>query len=265
MPPNPDGDFGERLKAHYLDYIRSIRALPDIPPQKQILKADLRWAGLTDEQIAALKQSQNVNHLPVVYEQVLRVIGEADGGIGIATQLENIFGPLRYIKQELMRQINFQRRDGIITPDLPSSAFVFACHAGRHFFFFETEPLQDDPPVYYFEARISTFIRIADNLSKWFLQQSLEPWTHIDAIRKQQPFPTLFSETLPVYRCHENATSVTRLCRPSHAEQSLRLMTLLAKNYVIIIENISRPPIPPLKPLFQHSIFAQYTVTILKA
>lgn len=136
MPPNPDGDFGERLKAHYLDYIQSIRALPDLPAQKQILKADLRWAGLNDEKITILKQSQHVTQLPLIYEQIIRVMGESDGGIGIATQLENIFGPLKHIKQEMIRQINFQRRDGIITPDLPSSAFVFACHAGRHFFLF---------------------------------------------------------------------------------------------------------------------------------
>lgn len=194
--PTTDGDFGERLKAHYLDYIQSIRALPIIPFEKNILKVNLRWAGLDDQKIATLKQAQQVSYLPLVYEQVLRVMGEADGGIAIVTRLEVLFGSLQHIKQELLRQINFQRRDGIVTPDLPTSAFVFACRAGQQFFFFETEPVQDDPPVYYFENGISKFIPIADTLSSWFWEHSLDPWAHINAIRKQQSFPTFYSHEL---------------------------------------------------------------------
>ncbi|MBC7871121.1 MAG: hypothetical protein H7Y09_09815, partial [Chitinophagaceae bacterium] len=139
-------DSAEQLR-NYLDelgkqFIGSIQSNKKVWANPDFLQERTTFVGCTDEEIEELRQSQNVNRLPKVYINCMKVLGKQSGFIGIGSEI--IYRYVKVLKQEAAN-IVINSEVGFL---LPADAFVFFMSHSCIFKFFLTDNEDEDPPVF---------------------------------------------------------------------------------------------------------------------
>lgn len=101
------------------------------------------FLGCSPEELEEIRLGQQVDFLPRIYREFMLEMGKGAGG--------------------------FLFNDGIYT--CPSAAenkaFVFFVSSNDIFYYFETDPQVDDPPVYQFDNRYAKLIKANETLSNF--------------------------------------------------------------------------------------------------
>ena len=105
----------------------------------QSRERDSAFIGMYDAEISEVCKAQDVSGLPIDYAHFLRLAGKQAGSFNRGTEM---FYPwLLTNKQHMMQELVEQG----VPFELPARAFVFSCHQGYNYWYFEDAT--GDPPV----------------------------------------------------------------------------------------------------------------------
>jgi hypothetical protein len=111
--------------------------------QQKSGKLPCNFLGCTASEIMTLMTKQNVSDLPLIYREYLEVFGQEECN-AIFTGIDATYNYLVDMKKTAVELIdNFG--DGLF--ELPDDAFVFAMIQGTDFWYFRTQPLENNPQV----------------------------------------------------------------------------------------------------------------------
>jgi hypothetical protein len=171
--------FGEKLKAHYLEYIEHEET--KMPWWRD--PAHRVYEGLSEVEIQQVMEVQQIERLPKIYIEVLQTMGKTSGGI-----LGN-FRKLLTVKQSMFSILEHNQRNynGIAAP---TDVFVFDETNGDEFFFFETRSTQNNPqnpPVFYYRSGGKKLHEIAPSLSNWLWEGVIDGGATLEALMDKYP------------------------------------------------------------------------------
>jgi hypothetical protein len=167
-----EDSFGLKLKQRYEAHIVETKAKKDDSFDTMLARAAYHgnFEGMPDDEIEQVKTRQDVQFLPSVYIEFLRVMGRKSGGIFGGCDIT--LPTLAILKTALFNELQDSREMGANVPDLPPACFVFLSIQGTDFFYFDTATNADDPEVYYYMGNWDRVYLVADRLSDWFWNQS---------------------------------------------------------------------------------------------
>lgn len=141
--------------------------------------------GCTEEQIREIETAANVN-LPGCYRAYLRKMG---GGTNRLFRGEDdYYYPNLISAQGILSDWRFADQDF----RLPNDVFVFLMHHGHLFYYFHTENVGDDPPVYCVPDLDYNPEKVSDSTSEFFLEWAktraslMTPETRLKYLNKLQ-------------------------------------------------------------------------------
>jgi hypothetical protein len=119
------------------------------------------FVGCTVKDIEILLSSQNVERLPKIYVDFMKIAGKSDDIISIGSDMS--FPEVKNLKNALIELLKEEWPEASLEKDV----YVFFSHGGYQFAFFKTIENMEDPKVYYYIFDKKEFVLIYDSFSKW--------------------------------------------------------------------------------------------------
>lgn len=165
MDANFGGIFTQQVREKLVFILKADR--PDITQNEIELILSKAFIGCIDAEIEILRTAQQVDFLPDIYCQYLKIMGHQAGGI-LFRGGDRLLQTSKQVLQRVLDDIDN-------SPLLSPNAFIFLSYQDVDFFFFIAEKANDDPPVYYYGEGDTDFLKVSDHLSTGFLDQAFDP------------------------------------------------------------------------------------------
>jgi hypothetical protein len=146
--------------------------------QYDLLEAGYGFAGCSDVEIEALMKAQGVSYLPPIFIEFARTMGRGAGGYIFRGE---DFGCLNWKGLKQSYQYHFADA-GLDEEEMifePTDIFVFMGHQGYMFWFFHTDPPDENPPVFGVSDEKPDPIKVRDHFSEFLLKQ-VEYWARLN-------------------------------------------------------------------------------------